>query len=82
MVPRFSSLAAFVRYKSWAATAPTFVPGAERDDLAARMRRHEQAEKISPVSRVPRYALSPDIGSTSGPHSLHATPGQDHIRSS
>ena len=42
-VPRFTSLDAFIRYKRWFTQLPVFVPGPERHDLAARMRRHEKA---------------------------------------
>ena len=55
-VPRFTSLDAFIRYKRWFTQLPVFVPGPERHDLAALMRRHEKASikwTPSPIVDIP-----------------------------
>ena len=69
MVPRFSSLAAFIRYKScWAQTA-RYVPGAERDDLGARMRRHNPDQPSFSFLQIPfKPAPKVDISLTSDPY--------------
>ena len=54
-VPKFASLRDFLLAKKWYMRA-VYMPGPERHDLEARMRRHPNINPVSPYSRLPLSA--------------------------
>lgn len=64
MVPRFTSLAAFIRYKRWFTDLPAFVPGPERHDLAGASP-HLGFEIEDPDSLEARMRRHPNINPVS-----------------